>query len=247
MDKKKLVPKAITFDVYGTLIDWEGEIQKFFAKIFERDGVTDITPYQAQQRWEILQFDYIKEYRPYRQVLKDTFKMTADDMGFKYQEQDVIDFSNSMAHWAAFPDTVEAIKKLRKYTKCVMLTNTDRDIIRDTLANAGIEVDDIICAEDAQAYKPHHDGFLLSQKKLGLTVDELMHAGFGFKYDVIPGNELGYRTIWVNRQGIVRPIEGITGKQLEFCKEDIMTGDLMTLAYVIQGMHQTDIENGFVD
>lgn len=245
-NKKKLVPKAITFDVYGTLIDWEGEVQDFMRKLFAKQGITNITPYEAQQRWEILQFDYIQEkYRPYRQILKDTLEITANDMGFKFTPEDQEEFSSSMSHWRAFPDTVEAIKKLRKYTKCVMLTNTDNDIIRATLANAGIEVDDIITAEDAGCYKPFHGGFLLSQKKLGLTVDEMMHAGFGFRYDIIPGNELGYRTIWVNRQGIVRPIKD--GDILENCKEDIMTGDLITLAYVMQGMHQTDIENGFTD
>lgn len=240
----RLVPKAITFDVYGTLIDWEGEIQDYFKGFLEKKGITSATPYQVQQRWEILQFDYIKEYRPYRQILKDTLGITCRDFGFDFTEQDAVDFSETMAHWRAFPDTVEAIKELRKYTKCVMLTNTDNDIIRATLGNAGIEVDDIITAEDAGCYKPHHGGFLLSQKKLGLTVDEMMHAGFGFKYDVIPGNELGYRTIWVNRQGICRPIDDVTGDLRQYCKEDIMCGDLKTLAYIIKGMHATDVENG---
>ena len=152
-----------------------------------------------------------------------------------------------MAHWRAFPDTVEAMKMIRQYTKTVMLTNTDKDIARATLANAGIEVDMIVTAEDAGCYKPNHGGFLLSQKLLGLTADDMMHAGFGFKYDVVPGNQLGYRTIWVNRQGIVRPIEDVTGEELQYCREDIMTGDLITLAYMLKGMHQTDIENGFTD
>ncbi|MEI3361698.1 MAG: hypothetical protein V8R75_03480 [Oscillospiraceae bacterium] len=58
-----------------------------------------------------------------------------------YTEEDCVAFSESMAHWKAFPDTVEAIKELRKYTKCVMLTNTDKDIAPATLSNAGIEVD----------------------------------------------------------------------------------------------------------
>ena len=87
----------------------------------------------------------------------------------------------------AFPDSVEAIKEIRKLTKFVALTNTDNDIIDACLKNAGIEVDDIVTAEMAGCYKPHTDGFDLSRKRLGLTVDEMMHAGFGFKYDVVPG------------------------------------------------------------
>ena len=61
-----------------------------------------------------------------------------------------------------------------------------------------------------------------------------MHAGFVFKYDVVPGNRMGYRTIWVNRQGIVRPFRD---------QEDIMCGDLKTLVYIIKGMYMTDQEN----
>lgn len=247
MEKKKLVPEAITFDVYGTLIDWEGEIRKFCKKVLDARGLTDPTPYQMQQQWELLQFDYIKEYRPYRQVLSDTLQMTADYFGFEVTDEECKAFADSMAHWEAFPDTVEAIKELRKYTKCVMLTNTDKDIAPQTLANAGIEVDGIITAEDAGCYKPSHDGFLLSQKELGLTADQMMHCGFGFKYDVIPGNQLGYTTIWVNRQGIVRPIDDVSGEELQYCREDILCGDLKTLAFIIKGMHQTDVENGFAE
>jgi len=239
----KLVPKAITFDVYGTIIDWEGEIQNFFRDFLAKKGIKGVTPYQVQQRWEILQFEYIKTYRPYRQVLKDTLAITCKDFGFEFTDEDCDAFAASMGHWKAFPDSKDAIKELRKYTKVVMLTNTDNDIIRESLKNAGIEVDDIITAQDAGCYKPQLNGFLLSQKKLGLTVDEMMHAGFGFKYDVIPGNKLGYRTIWVNRQGIVRPIDGVDGSELQYCKEDIMCGDLKTLAYIIKGMDVTDKEN----
>jgi 2-haloalkanoic acid dehalogenase type II len=239
----KLVPKAITFDVYGTIIDWEGEIQNFFKDFLAKKGIKNVTPYQVQQRWEILQFDYIKEYRPYRQVLKDTLAITCKDFGFEFTDEDCNAFAESMSRWKAFPDSKDAIAELRKYTKVVMLTNTDNDIIRESLKNAGIVVDDIITAQDAGCYKPQLGGFLLSQKKLGLTADEMMHAGFGFKYDVIPGNKLGYRTIWVNRQGIVRPIDGVDGSELEYCKEDIMCGDLKTLAYIIKGMAATDAEN----
>ena len=114
MEKKRLVPKAITFDVYGTLIDWEGEIRKYFSDFMASKGITSATPYQVQQRWEEVQFEYIKTYRPYRQVLKDTMALTCQEFGFDFTEEDCVAFSESMAHWKAFPDTVEAIKELRK-------------------------------------------------------------------------------------------------------------------------------------
>ena len=227
------VPKAITFDVFGTIIDWEGEIQDFFKKFMEKKGITGVTPKEVQQKWEELQFDYIQEkYRPYRQVLRDTLGITCREFGFDFTEEDAEEFSQSMAKWKAFPDSVEAIKELRKYTKVVYLTNTDNDIIKAVMENTGIEADDVVTAEMAGCYKPLTDGFTLSRERLGLTVDEMMHAGFGFKYDVMPGNKLGYRTIWVNRQGIIRPGDD---------QEDILCGDMKTLALIIKGMYMDDM------
>lgn len=227
------VPKAITFDVFGTIIDWEGEIQDFFKKFMEKKGITGVDPKEVQQKWEELQFDYIQvKYLPYRQILRDTLGITCREFGFDFTEEDAEEFSQSMANWRAFPDSVEAIKELRKYTKVVYLTNTDNDIIKAVMENTGIEADDVVTAEMAGCYKPLTDGFALSRERLGLTVDEMMHAGFGFKYDVMPGNKLGYRTIWVNRQGIIRPGDD---------QEDILCGDMKTLALIIKGMYMDDM------
>lgn len=227
------VPKAITFDVFGTIIDWEGEIQNFFQGFMKKKGITGVTPKEVQQKWEEIQFDYIMEkYRPYKTVLFDTLALTCKEFGFDFSEEDCKAFSDSMAKWKAFPDSVEAIKELRKYTKVVFLTNTDTDIIKAVMENTGIEADDVVTAEMAGCYKPYTDGFDLSRKRLGLTVDEMMHAGFGFKYDVVPGNKLGYRTIWVNRQGIIRPVDD---------QEDILCGDMKTVALIIKGMYLDDM------
>ena len=90
-----------------------------------------------------------------------------------------------------------------------------------------MKFDDIITAEQARAYKPSHEGFLLARERLGLKVKEIWHAGFGFKYDIVPAKKLGYTTVWVNRQGLARP-----GR----VKESFLVGDMRTLAYVIKGI-----------
>jgi len=91
----------------------------------------------------------------------------------------------------------------------------------------GVQFDDIITAQQAGAYKPSNKGFLLARKRLGLQVEEIWHAGFGFKYDVVPATELGYTTVWVNRQGEVRPVD---------VKETFLVGDMRTLAYLVKGV-----------
>lgn len=228
------VPKAITFDNYGTITDWEGEIASFFGKILAREGLPNANAREVQRYWEVRQFDYIQEqYRPYRQILKDTLPMAFRHFGYTFTEQDCEDFSNSMGFWKPFPDSKEALEELKKYTKIVLITNTDNDIIAQTNKMTGVEYDDIITAEMAGAYKPSHKGFYLAMERLGLGKDEILHAGFGFKYDVVPATQIGMETCWVNRQGEVRPVD---------VKETYLCGDLKTLALIIKGMAVTEAE-----
>ena len=222
------LPKAITFDCYGTLIDWEGEIQQFFARRLAAKGVEGIDTKALQAQWEEIQFHYIQQqYRPYRQVLGDTMKMAFDQFHLPYDETDVEAFAASMGQWKPFPDTRDAIIDLQKFLKVVLITNTDDAIIAETERTIGVKFDDIITAEQAGAYKPSHKGFLLARERLGLPVQDIWHAGFGFKYDVVPASELGYTTVWVNRQGLARPLD---------VRETFLVGDMRTLAYLVKGM-----------
>ncbi len=222
------LPKAITFDCYGTLIDWEGEIQQFFARRLAAKGVEGIDTKALQAQWEEIQFHYIQQqYRPYRQVLGDTMKMAFDQFHLPYDETDVEAFAASMGQWKPFPDTRDAILDLQRFVKTVLITNTDDAIIAETEQTIGVKFDDIITAEQAGAYKPSHKGFLLARERLGLEVQDIWHAGFGFKYDVVPANELGYTTVWVNRQGLARPLD---------VKETFLVGDMRTLVYLVKGM-----------
>ena len=229
---KMALPKAISFDNFGTIIDWEGEIQKYFQGFMQRKGIEGVTPKTLQRRWEEIQFDYIREYRPYVQVLKDTLGMTCREFGFSFTQQDCEEFAASMGSWQPFPDSHDALLELKKYVKITLITNTDNDIIRESVRHIGVEFDDIVTAEMAGAYKPSHKGFYLSQKRLGLTEKEILHAAFGFKYDILPATELGYQTCWVNRQGEPRPLD---------VWESFMVGDLKTLARLIK---LTAIEDG---
>jgi 2-haloacid dehalogenase len=225
------LPKAITFDCYGTLIDWESAIQQFFAESMDLKGFGYVDPQTLQTEWEEIQFQYIQEkYRPYRQVLRDTLKMTFDMFHIPFDEVEAGEFADSMGHWQPFPDTKDAIIELQKYLKVVLITNTDDSIIAQTEQTIGVKFGDIITAEQAGAYKPSHKGFLLARERLGLPVSDIWHAGFGFKYDVVPATELGYTTVWVNRQGGARPVD---------VKETFLVGDMRTLVYLIKGIGAT--------
>ncbi len=222
------LPKAITFDCYGTLIDWETGIQRFFAESLDAKGIGYVDPRTLQTEWEEIQFQYIQEkYRPYRQVLRDTLRMVFNNYHIPIDNEECDEFADSMGHWKPFPDTRDAILKLQKLVKVVLITNTDDDIIQETQKTLGVQFDDIITAQQAGAYKPSHKGFQLARERLQLPKEEIWHAGFGFKYDVVPATELGYVTVWVNRQGVERPVD---------VKETFLVGDMRTLAYLVKGI-----------
>jgi 2-haloacid dehalogenase len=222
------LPKAITFDCYGTLIDWESALQQFFAQRLAAHDIEGMDARALQHRWEEIQFVYIQErYRPYREVLRDTMHMALDTTQIPYAEEDIDAFADSMGQWQPFPDTKEAILELQKFLKVVLITNTDNQIIQETERTIDVKFDEIITAEQAGAYKPSHKGFQLARERLGLDVSEIWHAGFGFKYDIVPATELGYTTVWVNRQGEARPVD---------VKETFLVGDMRTLVYVIKGI-----------
>jgi 2-haloacid dehalogenase len=222
------VPKAITFDCYGTLIDWESAIQQFFAESLELKGFGNVDPQTLQTEWEEIQFQYIQEkYRPYRQVLRDTLKMVFNNYRIPTNNEECDEFADSMGYWKPFPDTRDAILELQKLVKVALITNTDDSIIAQTEQTIGVKFDEIITAEQAGAYKPSLEGFQLARNRLGLKVSQIWHAGFGFKYDIVPAKKLGYTTVWVNRQAQARP-----GR----VKETFLVGDMRTLAYLIKGI-----------
>ncbi len=218
------LPKAMTFDCYGTLIDWESGIQQFFAQRLAAHHLEGLDPRALQHKWEEIQFVAIQQpYRPYRQVLHETMRMTLESWQIPYAEQD----ATAMGSWPPFPDTHQALLELQKLTKTVLITNTDDEIIAQTERTIGVKFDDIITAQQAGAYKPSHKGFLLARQRLDLPVSEIWHAAFGFNYDIVPATELGYTTVWVNRQGEARPMH---------VHETFLVGDLRTLLYLVKGM-----------
>lgn len=225
-------PKAISFDCYGTIIDWEGEIAKYFKEFLKKKGVDSINPREIQRRWEVIQFDYIQEkYRGYHQVLSDTMGMTCKEYGLSFTKQDCEDFAENIANWQPFPDAHEALLELQKYTKITLLTNCDDALVKQSVKHIGVDFDDIVTAEMVGKYKPFHDGFKVSQQRLGLEAKDMIHAAFGFKYDIVPATALGYKTCWVNRQGEPRPVD---------LWESFMVGDLKTLAVVVKYMAEND-------
>jgi 2-haloacid dehalogenase len=222
------LPDAITFDCYGTLIDWEGAVAAYLADLLQRVSRPTDAARRLQARWEEIQWQAIQgPYRRYRTILRESLAATLEEAEVPFGVEDLDRFADSMGHWPPFADTVAAIQHLQRHVRVVLVTNTDADIARATESALGLHFDDIVTAEAAGAYKPDPRPFALALERLGLPVGRVWHAGFGFRYDIVPARALGLFSVWVNRQRQEGPAD---------CREDLMVGDLATLAWVVEGL-----------
>jgi 2-haloacid dehalogenase len=202
--------KVATFDCYGTLVDWEGGAASFLYDLARRNGEFDPEPGRVlQQRWEEIQFEIIqKEYRSYREVLRESLRAWVAERGYRWNTKEIEGIERAMQSWQPFPDTIPALQRVKKAgVKLVINSNTDRHIMDQTLRQlAPLAFDEVVVAEDVRAYKPDTRNFLQALQACGERPEEILHVAFGFKYDIAPAQEVGMQTAWVNRHR--RPLEG---------------------------------------
>lgn len=235
---ERLLPKAISFDIYGTVIDWVAGTIDWYQRFFDKHQITHVSAAEIRSTWEKVMFEYIRNYRPFRQVKVDTFKTVAEYYNFPYTDEEVIGFAEEMSTYDAFPDSLEALKIMKKLgIKTCAVSNVDTDIIQASFKHCGIEMDAIVTAEDVHIYKPHYEPFLKSQEVLGCKASEMHHAAFGFKYDAVPANALGYTTVWIRRRDVLRDA---------IDKEDLCFGDLKSYATYLMGLKAIDEANGII-
>lgn len=202
------MPRAATFDCYGTLVDWEGGLGAFLYDLALRSGESEPPPGRAlRERWEAIQFDLIRgDYRPYREVLTASLERLCQERGWAWSEREGEALLRSIRSWQPFPDTRPALERARRAgVRLVIVSNIDRDIIGHTLRQLEMRFHYVVCAEDVRAYKPSRPPFERALELIGTEPAEVLHVAFGFKYDIGPAAELGMRTAWVNRHAEPAP------------------------------------------
>jgi 2-haloacid dehalogenase len=195
--------KAITFDCYGTLVDWEGGLGSFLYDLARRCGDADPGPgRELRKRWEEIQFELVKgPYRTYFDILVDSLRTWSGERGYRWNERDGEALEKAMQGWQPFPDTVPSLLAAKAAgLRLAIVSNTDRHIMEHTLRQlAPVEFDAVVVAEDVRAYKPDTTPFGRVLQVLDLTAPEVLHVAFGFKYDISAAQRKGMRTAWVNR------------------------------------------------
>jgi 2-haloacid dehalogenase len=196
-----------TFDCYGTLIDWEGGAGSFLYDLARRHEPDPPPGRVLRERWEELQFERLQSgWTSYRRVLSDSLCEWAGERGYRWNTHDGEALARAMESWQPFPDTIPALREAKAAGLGLwIISNTDRAIMEHTLRHLDLEFDGVTVAEDARAYKPSRAPFDKALHDMGLAPEEVLHVAFGFKYDIGPAQELGFRTAWVNRHREAAP------------------------------------------
>ncbi len=221
---------TISFDCYGTLIDWESGILPVLRTVLGNHG-------QALPDAALLElygeFEAEAEsgpYQSYRDVLQAVVRAFANRLHFEASSAEIRSLCESVRAWLPFPDTVPALRELQKRYKLAVISNIDDDLFAETRKHLGVEFDGVITAEQARSYKPSINNFQIALRTLALSPDRLLHAAQSIYHDVVPARSLGISTVWVNRKS-ARP--GIGAGRASAGRSDLEVPDLASLAAAV--------------
>ena len=196
-------PRWISFDCYGTLIDWERGVLRAFRELahLREEDAAELFP-----TWERIQWDRLQDpYLPYTDILQTSFRQTLDRLGYRCGGYAAEAFVDSLARWEPFPDVNPALIRLSQRYKLAVISNIDRRLLGGSLRHLAVRFDALITAEDVQAYKPDPKIFRYALQQMGCSPREVVHVAFGADYDLRPAGAAGFRVVCLNRRKLPRP------------------------------------------
>ncbi len=190
---------ALTFDCYGTLIDWETGITHALGFLTNRAGRD---PTEAVEAFAELEREAQSgPYRSYRDVLADVSRAIAARWGLSLERGEERLLGESVGDWPAHPDTADAMRALKERYRLGILSNVDNDLFARTRPRLGAEIDVVVTAEDVRAYKPNLAHFERGLEALGLPRERVLHVAESRFHDVEPANRMGIAVVHVDRTG----------------------------------------------
>ncbi|MDM9627660.1 haloacid dehalogenase type II [Rhizobium sp. S152] len=194
-------PKIITFDCYGTLVQWYEVLLREVGRAASGDR-KDLDARQILEAFskEARRATAEKPHRLYQDILRSGFRAAFRMHGLQLHDDDLERIANSPKTMGPHPDVPDALGRLRERYKLAIFTNSDDDLIAPTVEGIGVPFDYVITAEQAQAYKPSRKFFEHAYRNIGVNADETVHVAMGMYWDMKARHELGFRAIWVNRR-----------------------------------------------
>ncbi|CAE6714625.1 haloacid dehalogenase type II [Paraburkholderia nemoris] len=235
--------KALTFDCYGTLIDWESGIATSLSKLTARleNPLTRDQVLEAHARHESFQ-QLVTPELPYNRLLQVVYKRLAEEWGVRYSWDDAVAYGQSIGDWPAFPDSASTLQYLKKYFKLVIVSNVDNESFRSSNAKLAVEFDAIVTAEDVGTYKPSHRNFeylfdVLSS--IDVKREETLHIADSVYHDHQPAGQLGLRSCWIHRRFEQRGF----GATLRTLAEPSVEFKFTSMAQLVKAHHE-QLSNG---
>jgi 2-haloacid dehalogenase len=219
--------KVLTFDCYGTMIDWEAGIFSALRPILAAHDKS-IPDFALLELYSELELKAEQgEYLRYRDVLQSVVRGFGERLGFSPTGAEARALPASLANWQPFPDTVAALRQLKTRYQLAVMSNVDDDLFASSAPKLGAAFDHVITAQQAGCYKPCKRMFQLAEERIGVSRDRWLHVGQSIYHDVIPAQSLGIATVWVKRPS---PRPGSGAAKAASAKPDLEVPNLEALA-----------------
>jgi 2-haloalkanoic acid dehalogenase type II len=191
--------QVLTFDCYGTLIDWEAGIAGAFREAAARDGIT-LDSAQVLDKYHAIEAMVERgTYRPYRDVLAETARRVAAELGWSISKEQAAFLPRSLPNWPPFPDTGPALERLAARCRLGILSNVDEDLLEQTVLHFPVAFDFWVTADRVESYKPDLAHFEAARPFVGDSAGWL-HVAQSLYHDVAPAQAMGLPVVWVNRK-----------------------------------------------
>jgi 2-haloacid dehalogenase len=221
--------EAITFDCYGTLIDWEAGILAALRPVLARHGVTatddELLETYALHEAAVESGDYVA----YREVLALALRGVCHAHRVEPGPDDARSFSESVGEWPPFPDSAPALARLARRYRLGIITNCDDDLFALSNRKLGVTFDWVVTAQQVRSYKPNPRGFEVALKRMAVPHDRVLHVAQSLYHDHVTAKQLGISTAWINRRG-ERPGFGATPPAS--ATPDLTAPDMATFASI---------------
>ncbi len=219
--------ELLTFDCYGTLIDWENGIFSALRPVLSAHGKSIADADLLALYGEFEGNAEAGEYRPYREVLQSVARSFGQRLGFNPTQDELQSLPDSVSRWQPWPDTVAALRRLSARYQLAIISNIDDELFARTREFLPVKFVDVTTAQQARCYKPGLEIFRLALKKAAVPHSRILHVGQSIFHDVLPAQSLKLATVWVNRPS---PRAGIGAVIQAAGTPDLEVPDLATLA-----------------
>ncbi len=218
----------VSFDCYGTLVDWESGISAAVDDVLKSHGVhrsrAEILALFAE--WEP-RVQNSQDFLEYRGVLRLTMAAIGTELGFRCTVSDLDRLADTLPAWPVFADVTDALQALKARYRLAVISNVDDDLFAGTARALNVDFDAVVTAEQARSYKPNLHNFDVASRRMAVGKDAWLHVAESLFHDIEPANKLGITCAWVNREG-----RGGATRQTD-AVPDLVVPNLATLAKIV--------------